>query len=309
MRAIRVHAYGQPLRIDDISPPGPPDAGQLGVAVTAVGVGSWDVGVAHGRLAQFVDLEPPFVLGAELAGQVVAVAPDVEGFRIGDRVIANPGIVGAWAERLNIKATTCGPAPASLDAAHAAALPVGAVTALQALDVLALTPGASLLVLGAGGSVGRAAIQLARVRGLIVHALVPVWEMSASRELGAHETLDQANDWVALLRGPVDGVLDLIGGDALERSAATLRVGGRVVTTLADSMRSPIAADLSMDYLRMRSTTADLTSISTHVDVGELMLPVGAVLAVEEVQRALEDIETRLDSGKHVLTFHGAVRA
>ena len=49
MRAIRVHAYGQPLRIDDISPPGPPDAGQLGGAITAVGVGSWDVGVAHGR--------------------------------------------------------------------------------------------------------------------------------------------------------------------------------------------------------------------------------------------------------------------
>jgi NADPH:quinone reductase-like Zn-dependent oxidoreductase len=303
MRAIRVHAYGEPLRIDDISPPGPPDAGQLGVAVAAVGVGSWDVGVAHGRLAKFVDVEPPFVLGAELAGQVVAVGPDVEGFGIGDRVIANPGIVGAWAERLNIKATTCGPAPTSLDAAHAAAIPVGAVTALQALDVLALTPGASLLVLGAGGSVGRAAIQLARIRGLIVHALVPVWEMAESRELGAHETLDQADDWVAQLRGPIDGVLDLIGGAALERSAATLRVDGRVVTTLAQSMRSPVAEDISMDYLRMRSTTADLASISVHVDAGELMLPVGVVLPVEDAQSALADMETRLDSGKHVLEF------
>jgi NADPH:quinone reductase-like Zn-dependent oxidoreductase len=303
MRAIRVHAYGEPLRVDDISPPGPPDAGQLGVAVQAVGVGSWDVGVARGSLAKFVGREPPFVLGAELAGRVAAVGSDVEGFALGDRVFANPGIVGAWAERLNIKATACGPAPESLDAAHAAAIPVGAVTALQALDMLALVPGASLLVLGAGGSVGRAAIQLARIRGLIVHALVPAWEMAESRELGAHATLDQASDWVAQLRGPIDGVIDLVGGPALERAAATLGADGRAVTTLADSMREPVAADIPMDYLRMRSTTADLAAISAYVDAGELNLPVGVVLPVEDVQIALGDMQTRHDSGKHVLQF------
>ena len=64
-----------------------------------------------------------------------------------------------------------------------------------------------------------------------------------------------------------------------------------------------------MDYLRMRSTTADLTAISAHVDAGELTLPVGAVLPVEDAQSALTDMETRLDSGKHVLTFEGAVHA
>jgi NADPH:quinone reductase-like Zn-dependent oxidoreductase len=303
MRAVRVHAYGEPLRVDDTPSPGPPARGQLSVKVAAVGVGSWDVGVADGRLARFVGRELPFVLGAELAGRVAAVGPDVAGFEIGDRIIANPGIVGSWAERVNLRAATCGPAPASLDDTHAAAIPVGAVTALQALDMLALAPGSSLLVLGAGGSVGRAAIQLARVRGLTSTALVPAWEVGRSRELGADATLDQASDWVAGLPGPVDGVLDLIGGEALERVAGVLCAGCRVVTTLADSMRAPVAASIPMGYLRMRSTTADLGSASAHVDAGELTLSVGVVLPVDAAERALADVRAGHRHGKYVLEF------
>ena len=303
MRAVRVHAYGEPPLVDEVASPGPPDPGHVGVEVAAVGIGSWDVGVAKGRLARFVDLEPPFVLGAELAGRVAAIGREVDGFAVGDRVIANPGIVGAWAERVNVRAATCGPAPSSLDDAYAAAIPVGAVTARQALEMLALSPGSSLLVLGAGGSVGRAAIQLARVRGLTVLALVPASELARSRQLRADVVLDQAGDWAALLPAPVDGVLDLIGGEALERSIEVLRADGRVVTTLADTMRSSVAASTSVSYLRMRSTTADLAAVAAHVDAGELKMPVGVVMGVEDVSRALADVAGRLDRGKLVLEF------
>ena len=185
----------------------------------------------------------------------------------------------------------------------AAALPVGAVTALQALEMLKLPQGSSLLILGAGGSVGRAAIQLARARGLIVYALLPAWEMDRSRAFGAHEALDQARDWVTELGDPVDGVLDLIGGEALERSATIIRSGGRVVTTLAGSIPSPFASGISMAYLRMRSTTADLASVSAYVDKGELTLPVGALLPMDDVAEALENVRTGRDTGKHVLAF------
>lgn len=303
MRAVRIHEYAEPPRIDELPAPGPAASGEVSVQVAAVGVGSWDVGVANGRLAGFVALEPPFVLGAELAGRVTGVGPGVEGFTIGDRIIANPGIVGAWAERVNLRAATCGPSPASLDDSHAAALPVGGVTALQALDLLALTPGASLLILGAGGSVGRAAIQLAGVRDLSVHALVPAWEVAGSRQLGAQSALDQADDWIAQLPGSVDGVLDLVGGEALERSIAALRDDTRVVTTLSESMRTPVAASVSMHYLRMRATTADLAVVSAHVDAGELTMPVGVVLPVEDAPAALADMQAFLDRGKHVLEF------
>ena len=303
MRAVRVHTYREPPRIDELPPPGSPARGHLSVEVAAVGVGSWDVGVAAGRLKRFVVLEPPFVMGAELAGRVAAVGPDVEGFMVGDRIIANPGIIGAWAEHTNIKAATCGPAPASVDDGQAAALPVGAVTALQALDMLALEPGASLLILGAGGSVGRAAIQLGRVRGLHVLALVPEWELEGSRHLGADQAIDQAGDWSTQLQSSVDGALDLIGGEVLARSAGVLRPGGRAVTTVADSMSAPVAASLSMAYLRMRSTTADLAAVAAHVDAGELTMPVRVRLPVEDVDGALADVEAGLEHGKHVLEF------
>ena len=301
MRAIRVHAYGDQPRIDDIAAPGAPGPGHVGIDVVAGGVGSWDVGVADGRLARFVELKLPFVMGAELVGRVAAVGSGVAAFAVGDRVIANPGIVGAWAERVNVRASTCGPAPVTLDDIQAAALPVGAVTALQALDMLGLPEGSSLLILGAGGSVGRSVVQLARVRGLTVYALLPAWEMDQSRAFGAHEALDQARDWVTELDRSVDGVLDLIGGEALERSATIIRPGGRAVTTLAGSMRAPVASSISMGYLRMRSTTADLASVSAYVDEGELTLPVGAVLPMEDVAEALKNVRTRRDTGKQVL--------
>ena len=115
--------------------------------------------------------------------------------------------------------------------------------------------------------------------------------------------LDQAGDWAALLPAPVDAVLDLIGGDALERSATVLRADGRVVTTLADSMRSSVAEGVAMEYLRMRSTTADLASVSAHVDAGELQMPVGAVRPVEDVHAAITDVELRPEHGKQVLEF------
>jgi hypothetical protein len=76
-----------------------------------------------------------------------------------------------------------------------------------------------------------------------------------------------------------------------------------VVTTLAGSMRSPVAATVTMGYLRMRATTAHLAAISAHVDAGELTMPVGVVLPVEGVQRALADVQARSDRGKHVLEF------
>jgi NADPH:quinone reductase-like Zn-dependent oxidoreductase len=303
MRAVRVHAFGEPPRVDAVAAPGPPDRGQLGIEVAAVGVGSWDLGMASGRLARFVKAAPPIVLGAELAGRVAAIGADVQGFSVGDRVIANPGLIGAWAERVNLRSSACGPAPVSLDDVHAAAVPVGGLSALQALRLLSLAPGGWLLILGAGGSVGRAAIQLASARGLSVSALVPAWELERSRELGASAALDQADDWVARLDGPVDGVLDLIGGEALERSRATLRAGGHMVTTLAETMRSRVASEVEMRYLRMRSTTADLAAVSAHIDAGELTLPVGTARPVGEVASALEELEVGHDGRKQVLVF------
>ena len=305
MRAVRLHEYGKPPRIDEIPPPGPPAEGQLLLDVAAGGVGSWDLGVTSGRLARFVGWSLPYVIGAELAGRVAAVGPGVHGFAVGERGMGNPGIVGAWAEQVMVDAAGCGHAPTSLDDVNAAAVPVGALTALQAVETLGLAADASLLILGAGGSVGRAAIQLASARGALVYAVVPHWASNRSATLGAANAVDQASDWDVRLQADVgagvDAVLDLVGGATLERSLALLRAGAPVVTTLAESVELAREHGLTIDYLRMRATTADLDAIASLVDAGDLTMPVGTVRALDEVPAALEEVGDPRDKGKIVL--------
>lgn len=306
MRAVRLHAPGAPPRVDDILAPDSPGEGQVTVEVAAAGVGSWDVGVASGRLARFVGQPLPYVMGAELVGRVAAVGAGSTGFTVGDRVMGNPGIVGAWAQAVTVSADVCGHAPDSLDDVEAAAVPVGAVTALQALRPLELEDGDTLLILGGGGSVGRAAIQLAAARGAIVLATVPTWESARSEAFGAAQAVDQEDDWVGRLGpnvGGIDALLDLVGGSTLERSRPLLRPGARAVTTLAQSVERARELGLAIDYLRMRSTTADLDAIAALVDAGDLTMPLGTVRPLDEVAAALEDVGDPRAKGKVVLRF------
>lgn len=304
MRAVRLHYYTDAPRIDDIPSPSPPGEGELTIDVTAVGTGAWDEGVATGRLAKFVKAELPIVMGAELVGRVAGIGPCVDGFEIGNRVMCNPGIVGAWAEQVTVPAPRCGHAPKSLDDPRAAALPVGALTAIQALDKLALPEGASLLVLGTGGSVGRAALQLAASRGLAVHALAPAHELERSRELGAHVTYAAGDNWHGELRtslgNDLDAVLDLVGGDTLRESATLLRGGGHIVTTLAESMACELPPAITIKHLHMRSTTADLNAIAAAVDGNALTVSVERVLRFEELPATFDRSGESRHSGKVV---------
>jgi NADPH:quinone reductase-like Zn-dependent oxidoreductase len=307
MRAVTLHAFGDRPRIDDVAPPRPPQAGELAIEVSAVGVGAWDNGVVAGRLQRFVDQDLPVILGAELAGRISEVGAGVDGFAVEDRVMSNPGIVGAWAERVTVAASSCGHAPETNDDAHAAALPVGGLAAWQALDLLALPAGASVLVLGAGGSVGSAALQLARVRGLRPLAVTSAGELESAKQFGADALCDYRVDWVEELRDSsgsrVDGVIDLVGGDTLCRSAALVRSGGRIVTSLSEAADTRMPRGITVELVRMQSDTATLDAIAHLVDRGDLTIPVGSTYSLDEVGSALDDVESRRRTGKAVIIF------
>jgi len=156
IRAVRVHRFGEDPRIDEIAAPARPATGEILIDVSAVGVGAWDLGVAEGRLSQWLPSDGlPFTMGAELCGRIREIGAQVEGFRLGDRVMANPGIVGAWADRVLLKASACGRAPRTASDAEAAAIPVRALAAWQALDLLDLPNESTLLIVGAGRSGAR----------------------------------------------------------------------------------------------------------------------------------------------------------
>src|SRR4051794_3293270 len=157
MRAYGFTEVGGPDKEAFLDVPVPtPGADELLVRVRAAGVNPGDWRLREGSYG----VAGPAVLGREVAGTVVAVGPGVTGFAVGDEVFGGcPGMVGGWAEQAIVTASFAAHRPSSVPPEIAAALPVAAGTAWDALEGLALPPGATLLVNGAGGGVGIPVLQ------------------------------------------------------------------------------------------------------------------------------------------------------
>jgi NADPH:quinone reductase-like Zn-dependent oxidoreductase len=292
-----VHRFGDAPRIDLIEAPEAPGPHELLVDVAAMGVGAWDVGIAAGRLAELLPgVALPFTMGAELAGRVRAVGAGVEGFDVGDRVMANPGVVGAWADRLRLPASVCGRAPTRADDLVAATLPVRGLTAWQSLERLDLAAGSQLLVVGAGGAVGRATVEMACRRGLRVLAIAGERALDPLRRLGAELVLDHRSPWPERLASdvarPVDGLLDLVGGDALVAGLGFVRAGGGVVSTVPRRAPADTSPGIRFAFLKMKSTRGDLESIAELVDLGRLTTRIAQTFPLEEAPLALRAIRS-----------------
>ena len=214
MQALRVHAFDQPLQLGTLPVP-EPAAGQVRVRVQACGISFFDLLIACGGYQWRPGL--PFTVGSEFAGVVDALGPGTTGLAVGDRVGGSVSI-GAWCQQL------CVPA----DALH----PVAPQAALQ--TIARLQPGETLLVLGATGTVGAAAVQLGKALGArVIGGATGAAKCAAVRAAGADAVVDLgADDWkdqVKALAGPqgVDVVADPVGGAATDTAFRTLGWGGR----------------------------------------------------------------------------------
>jgi NADPH:quinone reductase len=183
-----------------------------------------------------VSVPTPFILGSEYAGAVAELAEGVDGIALGDRVFGST-IVGAFAEEIVVAPTNLMRIPDGVDDRTAAAFGVAYRTAYHVLrSVAALREGEELIVLGAGGGVGSAAVQLGVVLGATVTAVASSPEkLEAARALGAARLIDhRAGDLRQALRealpGGADVVVDPVGGDLAEPALRALHFGGRFVT-------------------------------------------------------------------------------
>ena len=235
MRAAVCRAYGPPenVHLEDIAAP-PLEPGQVRIGVRAAAVNFPDVLIVANRYQLSVPV--PFVPGSELAGVVVEAAPDVGGVTAGDRVTGTT-LVGAFAEEAVLAAASLVPIPTGIDDTHAAAFGVAHRTAYHVLrSVARVEPGEELVVLGAGGGVGLAAVQLGAILGATVTAVASSAEkLAAARRCGAVRAVDhRAGDLRGALREAVpagaDTVIDPVGGDLSEPALRSLRWGGRFVT-------------------------------------------------------------------------------
>lgn len=212
--------------------PGPPGPTEVRIAVRAIGVSFVDVLVAEGRYQ--AKPSTPFIPGSECAGVVEAVGGEVAGFCPGQRVVAT-GWHGMFADVVVAPASTVWPAPAQLSFEEAAILTVSYATAWHALaDRGRLKRGETLLVLGAGGATGFAAVQIgAHVGARVIASASTEAKRAAAICGGADAAVDSRSaDWAREVKAacggkPVDVVFDPVGGEATERAFRRLGWNGR----------------------------------------------------------------------------------
>jgi NADPH2:quinone reductase len=235
VRAALCRRYGGPEVVEVTDVPAPElGPGQVRVRIHVGAVNFPDVLVMANTYQ--VSVPVPFVPGSEVAGVVAEVGEEVDGFAVGDRVFGSM-IVGAFAEEVVVAAGSLSHIPDGVDDRTAAAFGVAYKTAYHVLrSVAALQPGEELIVLGAGGGVGSAAVQLGAALGATVTAVASSPEkLDAARACGAKRLVDhRAGDLRQALRDALpegaDVVVDPVGGDVAEPALRALHYGGRFVT-------------------------------------------------------------------------------
>jgi len=323
MRAVVCQAYDREPSLEDREAPRP-GPGQVRVEVVAAGVNYVDALFVRGEY----QIKPPlpFVPGSEIAGTVAELGAGTSGIRVGDRVFALIGM-GGFAEQAVVAAETLLPMPAALDFAQAAAFTQSHATALFALRERArLQAGETLLVLGAAGGVGRAAIDVGRALGARVIAAASTPEkLAACRALGAEATIDYVREDLKtrvreLSAGGVDAVFDPVGGQLAEPALRTLREGGRfiVIGFAAGAIpriplnqvllrnRSVVGVDWGAWMLRhAKEQRALMTELLAWVEQGVLHPSQPTAYPLSEAARALSDLLGRRVDGKAVLVMRG----
>jgi NADPH2:quinone reductase len=234
-RAAVCPEYGPPeiVRIEEW-PSQPLEAGQVRVRVSAAAVNYPDVLLVANQYQ--IRVPPPFVVGSEFAGVVVEVAGAAGDFAVGDRVTGTQ-MFGAFAEEVAVPIQALAAIPDGVDNRTAAAFGVAHRTAYHSLrSVARVRSGDAVIVLGAGGGVGLAAVQLAVALGANVTAVASSTEkLNAAASYGAAQVVNhRSGDLRAALRDALpdgaDAVIDPVGGDLSEPALRSLRRGGRFVT-------------------------------------------------------------------------------
>ena len=301
-QVFRFSAYGGPDTQELVELPVPqPGPSELLVRVRSAGVNPVDVKLRQGVLQAFMPRDLPAEFGSEVSGVVEAVGQDVEGFAVGDEVFGSPAPEhGAFSEYTVTTATATAKKPTHLSFDDAATLVVAAATAFDGITQLGLAPGQTLLVNGIGGGVGVAAAQIARDAGLAVIGTGSEGKRALAEQLGA--TLVPYGDGVEqrvreLLPDGVDGVLDLVGGNALRDVAPLAKIPAKLVSA-ADPTT---VTELGGAVVERDRTARVLDEVARLVADGKLDPHVRTVLPLDEAAQALASVESGHALGKVVI--------
>ncbi len=304
MKAVVAHEYGAPevLKFEEMPRPEPKEDEVL-VRVIASGVNPADPLTLSGKYAREFGTHLPLIPGYDIAGVVEKTGAKVTNLKAGDAVYGYPTFGGGWAEYVTVKQWEVAAKPKTLNFAEAAAVPMGALTAWQALvDTAQLHPGQTILVHGGSGGVGSFAVQIAKARGARVIATASTANQDLLKQLGADVAIDYTKTRFEEVAKDVDAVLDPVGKETLARSYGVVKKGGIVMSLVA----RPDPVELEKRGIRgaaisVHPDAEDLAGIARLIDAGKIKPVVMEVLPLSEAIAAQRQAETHHTRGKLVL--------
>jgi len=299
------------------------------VDVRAASINPLDKMVRNGEFKQLLKYKRPFTLGHDVAGVITEVGADVRDVKVGDEIYARPRDlhIGTFAEAIAIDADDVARKPASLSFEEAAAVPLVALAAWQALvDVARVQPGQKVLVHAGAGGLGSTVIQVAKHLGAYVATTAHTDDILTVRDLGADEAIDfTKQDFAEVLAG-YDVVLDSLGPASLEKSLTVLKPGGLAISVvgppdpafaaqLGQPLLKPVMALLSRKVRRrakklgvrysfffMRASGPQLKTLASLYDDGTLRPVLDRTFGFDDTLEAMAYVEQGKASGKIVIT-------
>src|SRR5947199_1330725 len=304
MEAVVAHEYGAPdvLKLERIQRPEPNDDEAL-VRVIASSVNPADPLTLNGKYAKEFGTHLPLIPGYDIAGVVQKIGANIRKLKVGDAVYGYPTFGGGWADYVAVKEWEVAAKPKSLDFIQAAAVPMGALTAWQALvDVAQLQAGQTILIHGGSGGVGSFAIQIAKARGAHVIATASTANQDLLKQLGADECIDYTKQKFEEIAHDVDLVLDPVGRDTLARSYGVVKKGGMVVTLVSRCDEAELKKhEIRGASLSSHPDATELAEITKLIDDGKIKPIVSQVLPLTDAAKADAQAATHHTRGKIVL--------
>ncbi len=306
MKAMVIHEYGGPevLKYEDVPRPEPKED-QILIRVIAAGVNPVDGMIRSGMFAKDGNRAFPIILGGDVAGVVEKVGSKITKFKAGDPVFAYISLddSGGYAQYALVTEREAALKPKSLSYVEAAAVPIVALTAWQALiDTARLSEGQTVLIHGGSGGVGTFAIQIAKARGAKVIATASTAKQDLLKELGADVAIDYTKQKFEEIAKDVDVVLDSVGKDTLAHSYGVVKKGGFIVTLVARIDQAELdnhgirGASLSVE-----PNSDELAEIGKLIDEKKIKVVVSQTFPLSEARKAQEQAATGHTRGKIVL--------
>ena len=330
MKVVQIDNYSKTIdsvKIREINIPEiKPD--EVLVRVKSVGINPVDNMITRGEVKLITPYSFPLSIGNELAGVIEKTGEKVTEFKEGDRVFSRlpTDKIGAFAEYVAINKKDLAKIPEYLSFNEAAAIPLTALTAYQALDILQVKSGETLFISGGSGGFGAMAVPLAKARGIKVITNGSLENKERVLALGAEQFLDYKTEDYAQLLHDVDGVIDTIGGKDTEKQFSILKQGGKLVSLkgipngrFAKKMGLPLwkqwvfgFAGLSFDnmakkrnqeyhFIFVQSSGEQLSEIAKVLEENQIRPSIDSIYSFEDIAKALVKVDKGSSRGKTIV--------